>query len=140
MDPGFDTLDDLGTYIRGYTKEFLNDNGLASQLHIPIDLPPIGLNGKARHNLLLVIKEALHNIVKHAEATEVDFKLEINDQLLITIADNGKGFDPAKLKRRGSGLKNMKKRIQSIGGEINWEPNSSQGTKVVVKYPIVPTT
>ena len=96
-----------------------------------------------RHNTFLAFKEALHNVLKHAHATEVRVSLELQaDSFIIIIADNGRGFDTAKAKlhpaprsdgmrvRVGNGLQNMLKRLQEIGGFCQWDTCPGEGTRV----------
>ncbi|HFB99462.1 MAG TPA: hypothetical protein ENJ53_01530, partial [Phaeodactylibacter sp.] len=136
MDPDFDSLEDLSAYVRRYSKEYLNDNSLESNIIIPEELPHISMNGHSRHNITLAIKEVLHNIVKHAEATMVFLEITVHDQLEITIKDNGKGFEISKLERRGHGLRNIKKRITSIGGVVTWTLAKPSGTRVDFVIPL----
>jgi signal transduction histidine kinase len=74
------------------------------------------LAGNVRRNLFLVIKESLNNIIKHAGATEVNISIQLTPELEIQITDNGKGIDDIQKDRFGNGLKNMGRRMQSIGG------------------------
>ncbi|MFK8008457.1 MAG: two-component regulator propeller domain-containing protein [Saprospiraceae bacterium] len=134
MDPDFDSLEDLSAYIRRYAVEYLDDNSLDANIKIPDDLPEISMNGQSRHNISLAVKEVLHNIVKHADASVVHFEIKIEKKLEIIIKDDGKGFDMATLKRRGHGLRNIAKRAQVLGGEATWNQNKPKGT--IVKFVI----
>ena len=134
MNSEYDTLDDLVTYTRQHVVEFLEDRGLRYCFNIPEPVPPMHLSGEQRRNIYLVIKECLHNIVKHACATSVNISFDINDHLQITIHDNGKGFDENKMRRFGNGLKNMCKRMESIGG--NFTIMNDKGTTVTLICPL----
>jgi signal transduction histidine kinase len=65
-----------------------------------------------------MIKESLHNIVKHASATEVLIEFIQRDQLFVTVKDNGKGFAEENIRPFANGLENMKKRMKDIGGSF----------------------
>ena len=133
MDPDFDSLEDLCAYIRRDSKEYLDDNDLNAEINIPDELPTIVMSGPARHNIALVVKETLHNIVKHAEANFINFDLTIiDDQLKIRIKDNGKGFDMDQLKRRGHGLRNMTRRMKTIEGHVDWKRLYPKGMQVTI--------
>ena len=69
---------------------------------------------QARHNLFLVVKEALNKaLAKYAACTEVHFELGIeDDSLVVVIADNGKGFSREHIPEPGNGLQNMEERIK----------------------------
>lgn len=86
-------------------------------------------------NIYRVVQEALHNSIKHAEATEiaVEFKKH-NDLIIIKITDNGKGFDINAV-NLGNGMYNMKKRIKEIHGVILIESEANQGTTIQINIP-----
>ncbi len=107
VDPEDNSLQSLADYLNGFVAEFLSHSGLACRLKVPIIFPAVMLDGQVRHGLLMAVKEAINNVVRHAEATEVEFRLTMVDNILeIVIADNGKGFDTA-AQHDGHGLKNL---------------------------------
>jgi len=78
------------------------------------------ISGEERRNIFLVVKEALHNTVKHAEASKVTITFNVKeDQLDLTIADNGKGLENIE-SQFGNGLDNMTKRIELINGNLEY--------------------
>ncbi len=150
VNPQHDTLDSLVTYLGRFAQHFLSVAGIRCRLDAPLDLPPRALTAEIRHNVFLAFKEALHNVVKHAQATEVRLSLELRpDGFMLVIADNGRGFtwhpgeerapEPADGQRLagGNGLRNMQKRLEEIGGCCDWETAPGEGTRaklvVVVK-------
>ena len=90
-----------------------------------------------RRNSFLVVKEALHNVVKHARATQVRLRMTMSDGLMVEIADNGRGVPHAHSASAGNGLRNMRKRIEAISGRFEMEQAS--GTVVRFSIPIVPS-
>jgi signal transduction histidine kinase len=94
-------------------------------------MPEMALSVEVRRNVYLVVREALHNVVKHSGATRVDLKLKVEDlRFKISIMDNGHGFELEKLEFPGNGLMNMKKRINDIGGEIMIRSSAGEGTEI----------
>jgi signal transduction histidine kinase len=92
---------------------------------------------QVRHNLFLIIKEALNNVVKHSAATEVRFRLRFdNARLQIAISDNGQGFSLGTEQSFGNGLLNMRKRAEHIRGELTMQSEPGNGTGVVVSLPL----
>jgi two-component system NarL family sensor kinase len=90
--------------------------------------------------LFRVVQELLNNIVKHAEATAIEVKLEcFSGKLLITVGDNGKGFLPSAQVltggEKGLGLGNMKRRIAIIQGKILIDSIPGIGTTVLIEVP-----
>jgi signal transduction histidine kinase len=136
VDPEDNSLQSLADYLSGYTLEYLSSSAIASRFKIPVSLPNATLDGEIRHELLMVVKETLHNIVRHASATEVEFQLNVaNDALEICIVDNGKGFNPNS-EVAGHGLKNRLTRLTKIGGSCQIESRAGIGTTVRIRLPL----
>ncbi|MST95091.1 MAG: hypothetical protein EXS33_07465, partial [Pedosphaera sp.] len=97
VNPRNDTLESLVTYTCQHAEDFLKAAGIRCRLEVPDRLPARALTATARHNVFLIVKEALHNVVKHAAATGVTLRLTVRpDGLTLVIEDNGRGFDPAR--------------------------------------------
>jgi signal transduction histidine kinase len=87
--------------------------------------------------LLRISQEALHNIKKHARAQNVNITLSyMPDALALDVADDGQGFDAARLNRGGFGLTSMRERAEELGGEFTIESEPGKGTKIAVLIPI----
>jgi signal transduction histidine kinase len=125
MSSSNDSFGNMIAYIRSYVQEYFEDfPAIKCSISLPEHLPDIEVNGEVRRNIFLVIKEALHNIVKHAEATEVVIIMHYNTEgLTLTIQDNGKGIALDNVRSFGNGLKNMKKRMTDIGVDFSIENN-----------------
>jgi ligand-binding sensor domain-containing protein/signal transduction histidine kinase len=143
VNPKHDTLDSLVTYLGGFAQQFLSAAGIRCRLDVPVNLPAWAITSEVRHNVFLAFKEALHNVLRHAKATEVRVSLELQpDAFELTIADNGCGFDTrvAKLNpaprpegarlAAGNGLHNMRKRLEQVGGRCDWDTAPGEGTRV----------
>jgi signal transduction histidine kinase len=135
LNPKNDTLEGLVAYLRRFANEFLEPTTVNCTFDLPEELPKKALSVEIRRNIYLVVREALHNVVKHSGAARVDIRLSIVDgRFSISIRDDGKGFDPEKLELPGNGLVNMKKRMNDIGGEvvIKSEPGFGTGIELIV--------
>ncbi len=129
MSSSNDTLGNMIAYIRSYALEYLEESNLRANIQIPAGLPEIEVPGKIRRNIFLVVKEALHNIVKHAEATKVDLIMEQHSSAFsFSIHDNGKGIDLDNIRTFGNGLKNMKKRMDDVN--VKMEIENDNGTTI----------
>lgn len=129
------SIEDLITYIKLYSVEYLESNAINLEITIPENYTNIVINGDYRRNIFLSVKEALHNIVKHSKASIVKIEISFETNLIITIKDNGIGFDCKSEKiKKGNGLQNMTKRIENIYGSI--ECISDNGTKLLFTIPI----
>jgi signal transduction histidine kinase/ligand-binding sensor domain-containing protein len=139
VNPHNDTLAHLIDYAGQFALDFLRLAGIRCRADFPDQIPERELSTDLRHNLFLVIKESLHNIVKHAGATEVWLRVKNAETFLeITIEDNGYGFDHADKTpddALADGLRNMRQRMTDIGGECCFESQPGRGTKVILRLP-----
>jgi signal transduction histidine kinase len=119
VNPKNDTLSEMADYLVYFTEDFLRPTGIACVLDVALNLPAIPVAAEQRHNLFMVVKESLNNVVKHAAASKIRFGLDFaGDWLTVDIADNGRGFRPEEAKIMGNGLDNMRRRMAAIGGEL----------------------
>ncbi len=139
VDPQNDTLDSLITYVSKFAQDYLGVANIRCRLDVPAELPPHVLPAEVRHNLFLALKEAMNNVVKHAQATEVWLRLVLQPTgFTLVLEDNGRGLQAAASggaarKDRissGHGLSNMEKRLRANGGRCIVTSRADQGTRV----------
>ena len=131
-----DTLFSLASYIRRYAVGFFEDSDIVCHFDIP-ELPAAPLSGEFRRNIFLVVKETLHNTLKHAHASQVDIQFSLQHEMLeINIQDNGRGFDAAATGNAGNGLHNMEKRMQQSGGTFQVRGTPEKGTMTRICLPL----
>jgi len=136
LNPKNDTLEGLVAYLRRFTYEYLEPTTVSCVFDLPETLPHIALSVEVRRNVYLVVRESLHNVVKHSMATKVFVTMKMNaHSFRITIKDDGRGFDHGSLEFPGNGLMNMKKRMTDIEGEFLVKSKPGEGTviKLVVQ-------
>ncbi len=128
-----DSLDDLIAYLREYTSSYLDEAGIPCTFRIPEDVPVLHLSAEARRNIFLVVKEALHNMVKHSRASKALFEVVfLPPRVEIHVDDNGQGFDASYPSRFGNGLRNMEKRMSVVGGSFTLCSKPGEGTKITL--------
>jgi signal transduction histidine kinase len=139
VNPENDNLDALANYLCQMGNQYCSQAQLRCRLEIP-DLPPaIPLTSQVRHNLIMAVKEAIHNVVKHAQATEVRLRISLEASVLrIGIRDDGRGFDTA-AHPPGNGLGNLQRRLRDIGGSFTIESRLGAGTTVSLQLPVAAT-
>lgn len=136
MSSSNDSLGNMIAYIRSYAIEYFENTGITCRISIPENLPNIEVIGEIRRNVFLVVKEALNNVLKHSQATEVVINLvRIDDELILYIQDNGIGIDLEKLRQFGNGLKNMKKRMADVNIEFTIE--NKNGTLITLRRKVL---
>jgi signal transduction histidine kinase len=130
--PGSDTLQSLVDYIAHFANELFEGNTTRCRLDLPHDLPALALPPDLRHNIFLIVKEALTNSLKHSGAGEVQVHAKISGNLLeILVRDDGRGFDPSTLADgRRNGLGNMRRRAEVIGAKLELQSTAGEGTTV----------
>jgi signal transduction histidine kinase len=129
LNPGNDRLDNLLLFIRQYFVLLFEPLAYQTNIIYPLTIPEIEIDNELRRNIFLCVKELLNNVIKHANATSVELKVQIEHKtLLIQIKDNGKGFVPDAGNRTGNGLKNIRQRMIAVKGKFTIQ--SSKGTQV----------
>lgn len=131
--PGSDTLQSLVEYIAHFANELFEGNRTRCRLDLPHDLPALALPPDVRHNMFLIVKEALTNALKHAAAKEVRVAAKAaGGTIEIVVADDGKGFAPDTTATPGkrNGLGNMRQRAETIGGKLDLQSTPGSGTSV----------
>ena len=120
-------------YLRSYAVSYCEENNKDCDFEIPGSFKERIVTGNFRRNIFLLLKESLHNIVKHAEANTVSIKLNAAEKLQLVIRDNGKGFPGNDRLSRGNGVINMKKRVAELNGTIHFE--NINGTTITIDLP-----
>jgi signal transduction histidine kinase/ligand-binding sensor domain-containing protein len=110
--------------------------GLTHGFAAPALPEQLRINPKAKHNLLLIFKEALNNALKYAGATHIEIIIQLEGKILsLKIRDNGQGFDPGAV-ARGNGLYNMERRAAAMNAKLSLESRPAYGTVVAVSVRI----
>ena len=123
----------LATTLREYVFEWENRNGVMINLDIQ---NPRRLDLEMEQAIYRMIQEALANVARHSQSDQVDVSLVYNaEAVAVTVADNGLGFD-TKHRAAGMGLRIIKERAESIGGQACIESEPGIGTKVVITAPL----
>lgn len=134
-----DTLVSLLTYLQTQARAWLEHFPCQLQIIAPQSIPEININGEARRNIFLLVKEAVHNIIKHSGADKVVIDMRCNnDQLLLSVSDNGKGLPTEEINGTGNGMKNMKQRIGKLQGRLDIK--NSNGLTLTFEIPLKPVT
>jgi signal transduction histidine kinase/streptogramin lyase len=137
VNPKNDSLDNFVLYVYEYIDRVANVSPVPILRDIPATLPDCPLSSEQRHNLFLVIKEALNNVFRHSGATEVWFRLRVEDSTLaLSLEDNGNGFAPGTASELGNGLVNMEKRMELIGGTFVVSSAPGAGTRIQLQVPL----
>ena len=139
-------LDTLGLVpaIRRYAEDILRPIGIEVSMEVKGE--PLALLPEVEVGLYRIAQGTIGNVLKHSEAKNAQITLEYEeDQLLMSVKDDGVGFDVSKLtgvdeEGRGSGVFGMKERVKLMGGSCSIESQPGQGTLITVKIPSMVST
>jgi signal transduction histidine kinase len=137
INPRNDTLRYMVDYISQFAVEFLHAAGVSCRVDLPDRVPEqVLVTPEARHNLFLVVKEALNNVVRHAGAGRVELRITATEEhVAITIKDDERGFERAPDNASSEGLRNMRQRMEEINGQFQLESAPGAGTRIAFSYP-----
>jgi len=111
------------------------------QLDVRLDHPPtLLLPASVAHQVMQIVREALHNVVKHSGVPRALCRALLDDNWLkLTIADDGQGFDPENASSAGFGIRGMQERARSIGGRLEIHSSPSSGATLTLTIPLQPS-
>ncbi len=127
----------LVDYLVDYAHLHCAQHGLRLRAEAKGPWPDIKLSAEQRRYPFLAVKEVLANTVKHAEASRVNMRVTWNNGLVIELHDDGKGASSSIEALPGNGLRNLQRRIGSLGGEMTID--GSNGMRITVRVPLSPS-
>jgi ligand-binding sensor domain-containing protein/signal transduction histidine kinase len=137
VDPRKDSVPQLIAYVSHYANEFFRRTAIRCRQQISVNMPDRALPGELRHHIFFAVKEALANVLKHSNASEVWLRVTIRGSLLrIGIFDNGRGFPAARAAAGRNGLENIRRRMEAAGGRFMLRTRPNQGTQIIFRIPL----
>jgi signal transduction histidine kinase len=136
INPRHDHLRDLQQRMRRFASDLFAARNIDFVFRAPAADQDLKLGADMRREIYLVFKEAVNNIMRHADCTqaEIDFSRD-RDWLALRVSDNGKGF-PATASGAGQGLLNMQARARTLGGEVRIASAAGEGTTIALRVPL----
>lgn len=138
VDPGSDTLEALLGRLRRLGHDVFNRDGIAFTFVAAAEERRLVLPGEVRREVLLIVKEALHNARRHGHPRRVALEVRlVGGELEVTVTDDGCGL-PSTMPEAGAGrgMANMRRRALALGGSVRWECPLEGGTRVLLAVPI----
>jgi signal transduction histidine kinase len=133
VNPENDNLDALGNYVCQMVDNLCDKAQFRRRLRLaelPRDVP---VSSHVRHNVIMAVKEAVHNVIKHAKASELSVIVDWQGSTLtIQVQDDGCGFEPSAI-APGNGLANIQRRLEQLGGNCSIQSDSGHGTTVTMR-------
>jgi len=134
------SLDDLDSELRLEMDRFTTTTGIpvsfhSDQISSPQGTPP--LPAPVTETLIRAVSESLTNIANHAKANNVEVNIVMKDKnLLLTIQDDGQGFDPASIPSGHYGILGIKERVRLVNGSVNIQSEIGKGTMLRIEMPL----
>ncbi len=134
--PKNDPLEKFVSFLGDYATRLLEPTDLQLDLDLPAVPPGIVLDARVRQQLLSVVKEALHNIIKHSAARTVWLSLRLERcRLHLGVRDDGRGFDPTSIRPGANGLESMHARISELRGTMRIT-STGTGTEIGIEVEV----
>lgn len=135
VQPGKDNIAALVAQLTRCAREQAALAGIAFEADLPEAIPDQALPGARRQNLYLIIREALRNTLRHAEARSVRLRVaRENEWWEIQIEDDGQGFDVGASTSQGNGLANMRQRAREAGADLRIDSSPDAGARVTLRF------
>jgi signal transduction histidine kinase len=133
IDQDLPLSDMIGRVVEDFAQRSEIQATFTADPEVPLAVPP-----RQQVELLRITQESLTNVRRHADATVVRVKAAVADgALVITITDNGRGFDPETARHGGLGVLGMEERARLIGGSLHITSAPSEGTTVALRVPLI---
>ena len=139
INPVNDSMQKVTARMKEFAGNALEAKDINYTFHIDEGVKELHFDMDTRRSIFLIFKECVNNILKYAEASQVTIDMIVKKKdLIITIQDNGKGFDPAKptSTSRGNGVKNMQKRADAMKATFHLKTEINKGTDIQLCIPI----
>jgi signal transduction histidine kinase len=137
VNPHYDSAASLASYFSLFAQQFLAPAGIACRLRGVDDIPESPLDATARHGIFCAFKEVLNNVVRHSGATEVQIIFEVaGGQLVLSVIDNGCGFESVGGGPGQDGLSGFGRRMQQLGGDCRITSQPGHGTQIEFRLPL----
>ncbi len=137
LETEIDTITGLLRILREYSNRLFTRHELNCKINFPEEIPGYKIEGRFKWTFSLFFKECLGNIIKHAQASQVELSVYFEqDTMCIEVKDNGIGFDITEQSGKGKGLFTMKKRAEFLEGTVQINAMLDRGTSVCLNIPL----
>jgi ligand-binding sensor domain-containing protein/two-component sensor histidine kinase len=135
INPERDHLRDLTHRMRRFASDVFTSRGIEFTFRAPVDEQHLKLGADMRRQVFLIFKEAINNVVRHADCAQASVQLAAEGGwFTFTVKDDGQGFD-AEHARDGNGLVNMRERARVLGAQLQVDSGEGCGTTVTLRVP-----
>jgi len=142
LNPDNESFEQLQNRMQSFAAMILTSRNISFQFTVDDSLKSKLFSNEQRKNIFLIFKEAIHNCVKYAHCSNVMISIrELKDKVILTVKDDGKGFDVSAVSDtksdvyNGNGLRNMQTRATEVNGLLQVNAKVNAGTEIVFSFP-----
>jgi two-component sensor histidine kinase len=137
INPERDNLESLVSFLCQMVQSLCAAAGICCRLNVPVNIQPVPFSSETRHQICMIVKEAVNNAIKYSGTDEIILEIHHNDtEMNLVVTDRGKGFDLRSKCGKGCGLDNMGRRTESLGGSLEIHTAPGTGTRLAFRFPI----
>ena len=136
INPRNDSLEHLLMRVRHFATTLFEARGVDYVIDIQKNINEVRLPMDHRQHIYLILKEAINNLVKYADASQAFFEVRFDrEYLYLSVRDNGQGFDPG-CPSAGNGLSGMRRRAEGMNARVEIHSSPGQGTSIGLRVAI----
>ncbi len=142
VDPGNDRASRFVAFVRNMLGKQFEDLPVEVKIDLSVRAgdEELLIGPDVKRNVVLILKESVNNALKHSGARTVHVIMHMRaESLTLEVMDDGHGFDPVAKADTGNGLQNLRRRAESIGGELSFIRLEEGGTRVSLMVPLLPS-
>ena len=137
INPNYDTISSVAERLKVYAEPILRVKEIKMNVCADGMIQKTTSHGEDKHNLYMVLKEIINNAVKHANCKNITLDFSINNrELIITVKDDGQGFDSNTIRTGRNGLGNITQRINNMKGVLEIQSIPGKGTTVIIRVSV----
>ncbi|WP_419803294.1 two-component regulator propeller domain-containing protein [Mucilaginibacter sp.] len=130
-----DAFEDIIAHMREHAFQLFSTRSCQMHFNVDDNILRLKISMERRREFYLIYKEALNNIAKYADAQNVWISFSTSHKrIILEIRDDGKGFDPANVRKGGNGLTNMRQRAAVLHGSLSVISNVGSGTEIILSF------
>lgn len=137
INPANDTIENMLVRMKQYAAEMMEPKNLGYHFSVDEKVAKTKIGLETRKDIYLIFKESINNAVKHSNCKNIEVQMNIRRKhLILTVADDGVGFDVTLLNGSGNGLRNFRERAKTIGATVSIISQREKGTTIQLNVPV----
>lgn len=137
INPKYDSITNIISRIRSYAEPLAQAREILLDVKSELPEHDIKLAPEIKHDIYLMTKELINNAIKHSQCRHIHIQFVVHRKyLLVSVEDDGKGFDISGIRKNRNGLSNIAQRVSAMKGSLDTETGTGSGTKTTIHIPV----